>query len=186
MVDTPSKVEINTNPVVENPSTNQNGAQTVNPTPQENKVVQTESKLTHINVVSSGKKSEELEKMLTELNIEDKSQPDVIRVNNKASSFGNRIRINTLVASDAEKWIGKVITTGGWIRTIRVQGGGSFCFVELNDGSSVKGLQVIVDKSIPEFEFLTNQSIGACVSFRGLIVKSPGKGQLVYTYNNLD
>ena len=145
----------------------------------ETKVIQTESKQSHINVISSGKKSQELESILSDLKLNDKNQPEVIKVNTKVTSFGNRIKINNLLASDAEKWIGKTVIVGGWIRTIRVQGGGSFCFVELNDGSSVKGLQIIVDKSITEFEFLTNQSIGACVSFKGSIVKSPGKGQLV-------
>jgi len=72
-----------------------------------------------------------------------------------------------------------VIIVGGWVKTIRVQGGGSFCFVELTDGSSVKGLQIVIDAKMPEFDFLTTQSIGACLSIKGEIIKSPGKGQLV-------
>ena len=130
-------------------------------------------------VVSSGEKSEELKKILEELNLPDKNNVDIPKVENKITSFGNRIRIVNLIKPDAEKWIGKTIIIAGWVRTIRVQGGGSFCFIELTDGSSVKGIQIVVDKSTTEFEFLTAQSIGASLSIKGLIIKSPGKGQLI-------
>jgi len=43
----------------------------------------------------------------------------------------------------------------------------------------VKGFQVVVGQEMPEFDFLTNQSIGACVSVKGVIIKSPATGQLI-------
>lgn len=130
-------------------------------------------------VVSSGERSELLKKVLTDLNIDDKNNIDVPKIEHKVTSFGNRIRIVNLIKPDAEKWIGKTIIVAGWVRTIRVQGGGSFCFIELSDGTSVKGIQIVVDKSTTEFGFLTDQSIGASLSIKGLVIKSPGKGQLI-------
>jgi asparaginyl-tRNA synthetase len=37
---------------------------------------------------------------------------------------------------------------GGWVKTGRVQGGGSFAFIELNDGSSPLNLQVLVNENV--------------------------------------
>ncbi len=80
------------------------------------------------------------------------------------------------------KWINKTIKIGGWVRTIRVQGGGAFAFVEINDGSCVKHLQVVVDKSMKNFASLIEQGIGSCLIFYGTIVKSKGSRQNVILY----
>ncbi len=53
-------------------------------------------------------------------------------------------------------------------------------FAELNDGSCVKHLQVIITKNIPNFEELSNEGIGACVIFRGSLVQSEGPKQKVF------
>lgn len=95
------------------------------------------------------------------------------------TSYGGRIRISSLVENDATKWIDKVITVAGWARTIKEQGKGSFAFIKLNDGSTIKNLQIVVDKDMPGFEHLTKQGIGTSLSLKGLIVKSQGKEQLI-------
>ena len=56
------------------------------------------------------------------------------------ASYGHRLRIAKLFDSH-EEFMYKVITVAGWARTTR-SGGKDFCFIEISDGSSLKGLQV--------------------------------------------
>ena len=58
------------------------------------------------------------------------------------ASYGHRLRIAKLFDSH-EDFMYKVITVAGWAKTTR-SGGKDFCFIELTDGSFIKGLQVIV------------------------------------------
>ncbi len=71
-----------------------------------------------------------------------------------------------------------VITVEGWVRTSRDTK--NVCFLEVSDGSSLKGLQVIIDKDredlLPVIPRLTT---GASVSLRGVLVASPGGNQSV-------
>ncbi len=70
------------------------------------------------------------------------------------------------------------INVEGWIRTKRDSK--NFCFFEINDGSCLKNLQVILDKSTSELsEVITHISTGASVTFTGILVESPGKNQKV-------
>ena len=74
---------------------------------------------------------------------------------------------------------GSTVTVAGWVRTRRDSKGG-FSFVELNDGSSFDGLQVIADGSLPNYESEVQQlHIGAAVSATGELVESPGAGQRI-------
>ena len=63
----------------------------------------------------------------------------------------------------------------GWIRTKRDSKG--FSFLEINDGSCLKNLQVIVDQNVPEYEQVLELGTGASVNISGRHVESPGKGQ---------
>ena len=65
----------------------------------------------------------------------------------------------------------------GWVRTRR-DSKGKFSFLEINDGSCLKNLQVILDHSIESFECNSEKlHTGSCVSVVGHLVHSPGKGQ---------
>lgn len=67
-------------------------------------------------------------------------------------------------------------TVRGWVRTVRDQK--SFAFIEVNDGSTLGNLQVIVDASIPDYsEVLPKLTTGASVVISGHLVESPGKNQ---------
>ncbi len=70
------------------------------------------------------------------------------------------------------------ITIEGWIRTRRDSKGISF--LELNDGSTIKNLQVVIDDSFADLatidKDLTN---GSSVAVTGIITKSEGKGQTI-------
>ena len=63
----------------------------------------------------------------------------------------------------------------GWVRTRR--DAKAFSFIELNDGSSLKGLQVIVDATLPDYANVARASTGASVEVEGKLVESKGAGQ---------
>lgn len=67
------------------------------------------------------------------------------------------------------------ILVKGWVRTRRDAKG--FSFLELNDGSCLKNLQVIVDETVPDYGQLHTVATGAAVEVAGALVASPGKGQ---------
>jgi asparaginyl-tRNA synthetase len=82
---------------------------------------------------------------------------------------------NVLVRED----FGAAVTVAGWIRTRRDSKGG-FSFLEVNDGSSFDGLQIIADGSLANYESeVRNLHTGAAVSVTGELVESPGAGQRV-------
>jgi hypothetical protein len=53
------------------------------------------------------------------------------------------ISITDLVHPGAELFIDQTVTVAGWIRSVRLQGAGTFAFVMLYDGSSVEPLQIV-------------------------------------------
>ncbi|HRG54811.1 MAG TPA: asparagine--tRNA ligase [Lacunisphaera sp.] len=63
----------------------------------------------------------------------------------------------------------------GWVRTRR--DAKAFSFIELNDGSCLKGLQVIVDASLPDYANVARANTGASVEVHGKLVESKGGGQ---------
>ncbi len=67
------------------------------------------------------------------------------------------------------------IVVAGWIRTKRESK--TFAFIELNDGSSLRNLQVIVDADAGGYELLPELQTGAAVACTGDLVASPGAGQ---------
>jgi asparaginyl-tRNA synthetase len=67
------------------------------------------------------------------------------------------------------------ILVQGWVRTRRDAKG--FSFLELNDGSCLKNLQVLIDDSVLAQGSLSGISTGAAVEVEGALVESPGKGQ---------
>ncbi len=68
------------------------------------------------------------------------------------------------------------ILVNGWVRTRR--GSKAFSFIEINDGSCLKNLQVIADADLPGYEeAMARITTGAAVSVQGELVESKGKGQ---------
>ncbi|MBD0333925.1 MAG: asparagine--tRNA ligase [Cyanobacteria bacterium Co-bin13] len=66
----------------------------------------------------------------------------------------------------------------GWVRTKRESKG--FTFIDVNDGSSMNGLQVVMGESVPGYaETMKRISTGASVEIVGKLVESPGKGQRI-------
>ncbi len=74
--------------------------------------------------------------------------------------------------------IGQEIEVKGWVRTFR-----SNRFIALNDGSTVKNLQVVVDFENESEETLKRITTGACLKVHGIVVESQGKGQTIELNN---
>jgi asparaginyl-tRNA synthetase len=73
---------------------------------------------------------------------------------------------------------GESVTLQGWVRTKRELKG--FAFIDVNDGSSMQGMQVVLDESLDDYEvLLKGLGTGASVSVEGDLVESQGKDQRV-------
>jgi asparaginyl-tRNA synthetase len=67
------------------------------------------------------------------------------------------------------------VTVKGWVRTRRDAKG--FSFLELNDGSCLANVQVVVDAGTPGAEHLPQLTTGAAAIVEGKLVASPAQGQ---------
>ena len=67
------------------------------------------------------------------------------------------------------------IQAQGWARTRRDSK--DFSFIELNDGSSVRNLQIIAKNTLPNYADVQRLTTGASITVTGALVASKGKGQ---------
>ena len=75
-----------------------------------------------------------------------------------------------------EEFADKTITISGWIRTIRVSK--NFGFVELNDGSFFKNLQIIIEADkLSNFTEVSKLNVGASITATGVLVMTPDAQQ---------
>ncbi len=87
-------------------------------------------------------------------------------------AFSMRTLIKHVLASSEPR---EQVTVKGWVRTRRDSKG--FSFLELNDGSCLANLQVVVDAGTPGAEHLPQFTTGASVQLQGKLVPSPAAGQ---------
>ena len=66
---------------------------------------------------------------------------------------------------------GKEVTVSGWIRNMRVSK--NFGFIELNDGSFFKCVQVVFEDNLENFEQLSKLNIAAAITVTGTLVLTP-------------
>ncbi len=72
----------------------------------------------------------------------------------------------------------ETVIVKGWVRTKRELKG--FAFTEVNDGSSLASLQVVLDSAIPDYDTIIKKiNTGASIEVAGKLVASPGKGQKI-------
>ncbi len=76
---------------------------------------------------------------------------------------------------DHSTYLNKTIKISGWVRTIRVSK--SFGFIELNDGSFFKNLQIVVDDTLDNFQQITKLPVSSAIIVEGELVESPGAKQ---------
>jgi asparaginyl-tRNA synthetase len=86
--------------------------------------------------------------------------------------LNQRLKIKELI--DASEPMDSVLFCG-WIRTRRDSK--SFSFIEINDGSSLKNIQVIADGSLPNYPEIKKLNTGSAVAVQGNLIPSKGGGQ---------
>ncbi len=72
---------------------------------------------------------------------------------------------------------GSIVNVKGWVRTHRSSK--SVDFIALNDGSTIKNVQIVVDPTKIDADVLREITTGACISVNGKLVQSLGSGQSV-------
>ena len=72
---------------------------------------------------------------------------------------------------------GASIVVKGWVRTRR--GSKAVNFIALNDGSTIKNIQIVADVEKFDAEMLKQITTGACLSVQGVLVQSQGAEQSV-------
>ncbi len=73
--------------------------------------------------------------------------------------------------------LGAQVSLAGWVRSLRVSK--EILFIVLNDGSTLAGIQIVVERSLPDFEQLARIGTGAALKVTGRLVASPSPGQPV-------
>ncbi|AMJ39663.1 asparagine--tRNA ligase [Anaerotignum propionicum] len=77
---------------------------------------------------------------------------------------------------DTAAYASKEVTIGGWIRTMRVSK--NFGFIELNDGSFFKNLQVVFEaEALSNYTEITKQGVGAALIVKGILMETPDAKQ---------
>ncbi len=76
------------------------------------------------------------------------------------------------IFADQESFGGKSVTVCGWARTIRDMK--NFGFVELNDGSCFKNLQVVMEvEKLSNYKEIAAQNVGAALIVKGTVILTP-------------
>ena len=71
---------------------------------------------------------------------------------------------------------GKKVTVGGWVRTLRDSK--AFGFIELNDGSCFKNVQIVFEREIlSNYDEIARQNVGASLIVEGTVVLTPENKQ---------
>ncbi|MBT9136163.1 MAG: Asparagine--tRNA ligase [Firmicutes bacterium] len=72
-------------------------------------------------------------------------------------------------------FIGQEVHLEGWVRTIRASN--AIGFIELNDGSFFKNVQIVFDNDLPDFAATAKLAVASAISVTGRIIATPGAKQ---------
>ncbi len=76
-----------------------------------------------------------------------------------------------------EEYLDKDIVLQGWIRNQRKQK--EFGFIDFNDGTYFKSLQLVYDNTLEDFNELTKLRVGSAITVHGKLIESPKEGQKI-------
>jgi asparaginyl-tRNA synthetase len=83
--------------------------------------------------------------------------------------------MNTVIKSlyrNTAEYGGKEVTISGWVRTIRVSK--NFGFIEINDGSFFKSLQIVIEPSkLDNYAAVSKLNVGAAITATGILELTP-------------
>ncbi|MCT4606266.1 MAG: asparagine--tRNA ligase [Marinisporobacter sp.] len=74
-----------------------------------------------------------------------------------------------------EKYQDQTVTITGWVRTLRASK--AFGFIEINDGSFFKNLQVVFEENLENFKEISKLTISSAIIVEGKLVLTPGAKQ---------
>jgi len=95
----------------------------------------------------------------------------------KQKKIINNIMDRTRVIDIFKTKPGQDVLVKGWVRTRR--GNKNISFIALNDGSTIKNIQIVCELASFDEEMLKKITTGACIKVVGALVESQGKGQSV-------
>lgn len=79
------------------------------------------------------------------------------------------------IYNNHQEYNGKMVLVEGWIRTIRDSK--NFGFIELNDGSMLKNVQIVFENDLSNFEEIKKFATGSAIIVQGAIIATPDAKQ---------
>ena len=72
---------------------------------------------------------------------------------------------------NTEAYLGNSVTISGWVRTLRASN--AFGFIELNDGSFLKNIQIVFEQKLENFKEISKLNVSSSIKVTGKIVATP-------------
>lgn len=79
------------------------------------------------------------------------------------------------IYENTNDYLNKEIVLNGWIKNHRKQK--EFGFIDFYDGTCFKGIQVVYDDKLTDFDEITKYHIGSSIEIYGKLIESQGSGQ---------
>ena len=70
---------------------------------------------------------------------------------------------------------GSRIIVSGWVRNVRDSK--AFAFIELNDGTSFRNVQIVLNDTVPDFERIVKTTLGSALTVTGTLKLTPAMQQ---------
>lgn len=99
----------------------------------------------------------------------------VVVVSKKGDSPLMQTTLIKKIYRETLSYLNQEIEISGWVRTVRVSK--AFGFIELNDGSFFKNVQVVFEENLKNFEEISKVTTGSSLIVKGILVESPGAKQ---------
>jgi len=72
---------------------------------------------------------------------------------------------------NTQEYIGSIVNISGWIKTIRDSK--TFGFIELNDGTFFKNVQIVFDEKLENFKDITKLTLSSSIIIEGEVIETP-------------
>ena len=95
-----------------------------------------------------------------------------------------QVKIETLKNGKPEELIGKKFCINGFVKSLKESSDGEFCFIEINDESTIKNFRIIVYKDVIFDRSIIKGGIGSFLELRGEIVKNKNEKEIEMKIEN--
>ena len=79
------------------------------------------------------------------------------------------------ITKNLESYKDQVVTVGGWVRSTRDSK--TFGFIDLNDGTTFKGAQIVVNNTLSNFDQVVKLNTGSSIIVTGKLILTPENKQ---------